>query len=70
MEPHEEEEGDHYQVSSGKDCMGGQVAKQGYWLLLRGEIYDGCRVEDQRVGGREVGKVGALWEEYGNSCIW
>lgn len=49
QEQHEvEEEEEHCQASSGRDCMGSQVAYQGYWLLLQEEIHEGCHVEDQQ----------------------
>ena len=30
--------------------------------MLHEEIYEGCHVEDQKVGGKEVGEEVALWE--------
>ena len=33
--------------------------------MLLEEIYEGCSVEDQNVGGREVGEEVAVWEVEG-----
>ena len=43
----EQQEEEHCQASSGRDCMGSPVAYLVYWLLLQGEIHTGCHVAEQ-----------------------